>query len=249
MLGSRLKDPTFVESYVQPTNRSYPSYSGYLCRGSNLMLCRFSGSFKSGRLSGTNLARGRVMGLLVANHCSSPRQWQQLEIDLLKQLATQVAIAIQQSTLEQAQTELNERKQAEQKIREQAALLDVATDAILVQDLENKILFWNKGAERLVRLEQEAKGKSANELLSRDTLPKPKLPKYHIEGAQGSYIKSRNQAKKLLSKAAGHLCANRRKNQNQSSSLILTSPRNNSAQFLRERLESLGTLLAASPMT
>jgi len=39
------------------------------------------------------------MGLLVANHCSSPRQWQQLEIDLLKQLATQVAIAIQQSTL------------------------------------------------------------------------------------------------------------------------------------------------------
>jgi len=34
-----------------------------------------------------------------------------LEIDLLKQLATQLAIAIQQSTLfEQAQTELAERK-------------------------------------------------------------------------------------------------------------------------------------------
>jgi len=64
------------------------------------MLRRFSGSVSSqGRLSGTNLARGGVVGLLVANHCSEPRQWQQLEIDLLKQVATQVAIAIQQSTV------------------------------------------------------------------------------------------------------------------------------------------------------
>ncbi|MEM7555087.1 MAG: response regulator [Cyanobacteria bacterium P01_A01_bin.84] len=42
-----------------------------------------------------------------------------------------------------------ERKQTEQKIREQAALLDVATDAIFVCDLENRILFWNKAAEKL----------------------------------------------------------------------------------------------------
>jgi len=60
------------------------------------------------------ILQGEVVGLLVANHCSEPRQWQQLEIDLLKQLATQLAIAIQQSTLfEQAQTELAERKRAE----------------------------------------------------------------------------------------------------------------------------------------
>jgi diguanylate cyclase (GGDEF)-like protein len=40
-----------------------------------------------------------LWGLLIAHHCSEPRQWQQLEIDLLKSLATQVAIAIQQSSL------------------------------------------------------------------------------------------------------------------------------------------------------
>jgi PAS domain-containing protein len=98
------------------------------------------------------------VGLLVANQCSSPRQWQQLEIDLLKHLATQVALAIQQSTLfEQVKTELNERKQAEEKISEQAALLDVATDAIFVCDLENKILLWNKGAERLYGWMAQAK--------------------------------------------------------------------------------------------
>lgn len=42
-----------------------------------------------------------------------------------------------------------ERNRTEQKIREQAALLDIATDAILVRDVQNQILFWNKGAERL----------------------------------------------------------------------------------------------------
>ncbi len=109
----------------------------------------------------------QLWGLLVANHCSQPRQWQQLEIDLLKQLATQVAIAIQQSTLfQQAQTQLIERQRAEQKICEQAALLDIATDAIRVQDLETQILFWNKGAERLYGWQAvEALGKNAKELL------------------------------------------------------------------------------------
>jgi diguanylate cyclase (GGDEF)-like protein/PAS domain S-box-containing protein len=40
-----------------------------------------------------------LWGLLIAHHCSGSRQWQSLEIDLLKSLATQVAIAIQQSSL------------------------------------------------------------------------------------------------------------------------------------------------------
>ncbi|MEB3357718.1 MAG: PAS domain S-box protein [Synechococcales bacterium] len=40
-------------------------------------------------------------------------------------------------------------KQAESKIREQAALLDIASDAIIVRDLNNRIVYWNQGAERL----------------------------------------------------------------------------------------------------
>jgi PAS domain S-box-containing protein len=45
--------------------------------------------------------------------------------------------------------DITARKQAEQKIREQAALLEVTRDAILVRDLECRILYWNRGAERL----------------------------------------------------------------------------------------------------
>ncbi|HEY9671149.1 MAG TPA: GAF domain-containing protein [Waterburya sp.] len=40
-----------------------------------------------------------LWGLLIAHQCSAPRQWQPFEIELLKQLAVQVAIAIQQSEL------------------------------------------------------------------------------------------------------------------------------------------------------
>lgn len=36
--------------------------------------------------------------------------------------------------------------QAELQLAEQAALLDLADDAILVRTLEGKILFWNHGA-------------------------------------------------------------------------------------------------------
>jgi PAS domain S-box-containing protein len=42
-----------------------------------------------------------------------------------------------------------ERKQAELKMREQANLLELASDAIVVRDLHEKIRFWNEGAHRL----------------------------------------------------------------------------------------------------
>jgi PAS domain S-box-containing protein len=45
--------------------------------------------------------------------------------------------------------DITERKKTEDQMREQAALLDLASDAILVRDLSGKIRFWNKGAERL----------------------------------------------------------------------------------------------------
>lgn len=60
----------------------------------------------------------KLWGLLCAYHCSGPRLWREFEVDLLKQLATQIAIAIQQSELyEQLQAELGERKRAEEQLK------------------------------------------------------------------------------------------------------------------------------------
>lgn len=45
--------------------------------------------------------------------------------------------------------DITERKLAEERIRQQASLLDKAQDAILVCDLNYQILYWNKSAERI----------------------------------------------------------------------------------------------------
>jgi PAS domain S-box-containing protein len=45
--------------------------------------------------------------------------------------------------------DITERKRAEERIHEQAALLDKATDAIMALNFEGEITFWNSGAERL----------------------------------------------------------------------------------------------------
>lgn len=45
--------------------------------------------------------------------------------------------------------DITERKLAEERIRQQASLLDKAQDAILVCDLKYQIIYWNKGAEEI----------------------------------------------------------------------------------------------------
>ncbi len=52
--------------------------------------------------------------------------------------------------------EITERKLGEERIRQQASLLDKAQDAILVCDLNYEILYWNKGAERVYGWSAEA---------------------------------------------------------------------------------------------
>lgn len=62
--------------------------------------------------------------------------------------------------------DITERRQAEGKLREQAALLDLAHDAIIVVDLEGRIRSWSAGAERTYGwAADEAIGKVIRQLL------------------------------------------------------------------------------------
>lgn len=66
-------------------------------------------------------------------------------------------------------SDLSRRKQAETKLREQASLLDLARDAIMVIGLDQQILYWNKSSERVYGWsEAEAVGRQAGELLHRE---------------------------------------------------------------------------------
>lgn len=58
--------------------------------------------------------------------------------------------------------DITERRRAEELLREQAELLNLAYDAIVVRDMEDRIQFWNKGAERIY-------GWSAAEVLGKRT--------------------------------------------------------------------------------
>jgi PAS domain S-box-containing protein len=65
--------------------------------------------------------------------------------------------------------DVTERRQAELQMAQQAALLDQASDAILVVDQAYRVQFWNRSAERLYGWTRaEALGRSALELTSDD---------------------------------------------------------------------------------
>ncbi|MGF1537612.1 MAG: GAF domain-containing protein [Elainellaceae cyanobacterium] len=76
------------------------------------------------------LQSGHLWGMLIAHHCAGPRQWQPIEVDLLKDIAAQVGIALQQAELfQQAQTEIAERKRIEAYLRESEERLRLAQRA------------------------------------------------------------------------------------------------------------------------
>ncbi len=98
-------------------------------------------------LQGENL-----WGLLVAHHCRDVRAWQSFEIECLRQLSVQLAIAIQQSTLyQQAQTEITERKQALAALRKSEA-----REREKAQELENALQELKNTQTQLVQSEKMA---------------------------------------------------------------------------------------------
>jgi diguanylate cyclase (GGDEF)-like protein/PAS domain S-box-containing protein len=101
-------------------------------------------------------ARGKILGTF-AIYGKEPAAPVSGELELVADCAHIAGIAIA-------------RAQADEQLREQASLLDKAHDAIIVRSLDNRILFWNRGAERLYGwTPEEAIGRRIDELLYRET--------------------------------------------------------------------------------
>jgi len=146
--------------------------------------------------------------------------------------------------------DLTQSKQAEDKIREQAALLNITTDAILVRSLDNKIQYWNKGAEHVYGWSvEEAIGQNVNQLLYRpDKLQQLEIIQRSLveSGAwQGELHQVNKQGKEIIVASRWTLMHDA---QGQPKSLLtvntdITEKKQLEQQFLRtQRLESLGTL-------
>ncbi|MEW5857890.1 MAG: response regulator [Cyanobacteriota bacterium] len=145
--------------------------------------------------------------------------------------------------------DITERKHSEQKICEQAALLDIATDAILVQNLDNQILFWNQGAERLYGWKQEeALGKNTAQLLHKQiSLKLQAAQKTLIEEGEwyGELYQITKSGREIIVESRWTLVRDRA--ENPKAILIvntnITEKKQLERQFLRaQRMESLGTL-------
>ena len=62
--------------------------------------------------------------------------------------------------------DVTERKEAEEEIRKHAELLSLAHDAVIVRDHDDRVTFWNRGAEEIYGWPaEEARGKVLHELL------------------------------------------------------------------------------------
>ncbi|MDX2216670.1 MAG: response regulator [Oculatellaceae cyanobacterium bins.114] len=142
-----------------------------------------------------------------------------------------------------------ERKRTEHQIREQAALLDIATDAILVEDLNNRVVFWNKGAEHLYGWSaEEVLGKRTKAILYKQLSPQFQLAQ-KILFEQGEWSGELHQIsrkdKEIIVESRWTLM--RDEDYKPKSILVvstdITEKKTLETQFLRaQRMESLGTL-------
>jgi PAS domain S-box-containing protein len=104
----------------------------------------------------------RIWGLLIAHQCDKPRKWQESEFNLFKQLANQIAIAIQQAELlQRTNQELREKRLAERKTQQVRQFLQTVIDrlpiAVYVKDARQedfgRFHLWNKATEEIFNLE------------------------------------------------------------------------------------------------
>jgi len=145
--------------------------------------------------------------------------------------------------------DITQRKQAEERLKEQATLLDIASNAIMTCDLEGRILFWNKGAERLYGWsEREAIGKTDSDLLfkeeSSQTLEARNRVVEHGEWTR-EVRQSTKDGKEVIVESRWTLVRDH-KGRPKSRLVIntdITEKKKLEAQFLRaQRMESIGTL-------
>jgi two-component system cell cycle sensor histidine kinase/response regulator CckA len=166
---------------------------------------------------------------------------------VLKQRPARLVQAIRRALEE---TEERARLQiAEDRVREQAALLDKAQDAIHVRDMDEHIRYWNRGSERLYGwTTDEAFGRNANEFPLTDPASELDAAKAQVL-ANGEWLgelcQTTKTGQKVIVESRWNLV--RDEQGNPKSVLVIntdvTEKRQIEAQFLRtQRMETIGAL-------
>jgi PAS domain S-box-containing protein len=154
ILASSYYDPCLAESYIEPFKQGLVTAKTDIYN-SDVDPCHIALLEKfqvRANLVVPILQNSDLWGLLIAHHCCAPRRWQQLEIDLLKQLTAQLGIAIQQAELhEQLQIELIEHQQAEEQLRKSQQLIQQ-----IANTMPGLLYLYDAPAHRNVYLNSQA---------------------------------------------------------------------------------------------
>ena len=123
IFGFRIEDPCFAAEHIENYRQGRVHIINNVSEA-NLAPCYADvlNTFQvKANLVVPIVASGELWGLLIAHHCESSRQWQAAEVELLKQLSTQVGIAVQQAELYEQVQSLN--SYLEQKVKQRTAKL------------------------------------------------------------------------------------------------------------------------------
>jgi diguanylate cyclase (GGDEF)-like protein/PAS domain S-box-containing protein len=109
VLGTTIRDPCFTGDYVTQYKHGRVQAVSDIFQA-DLQACHvdlLSYFQVRANLVVPIVTESQLWGMLITHQCSGPREWQTDEVDFLRQLSDQVAIAIQQSTLYEKIQEAN----------------------------------------------------------------------------------------------------------------------------------------------
>ena len=135
-LGEKIDDPCFKERYLKlyQQGRIRAINNIYEADLSPCLIKSFEQFEVKASLIAPILKNNQLLGLLITHQCSGSRSWQQSEIDLFTQLATQIGFALDQANLleqlDQARSlaESVSQEQRQQKEALQHQLVELLTD-------------------------------------------------------------------------------------------------------------------------
>ncbi len=145
--------------------------------------------------------------------------------------------------------DISQQKRAEQRVHEQAALLDITSDAIIVVDLDGRVTFWNRGAERIYGWPVEEAVRRPMEILT-SSEPQPDLAAalklIRDTGQWNGELLQRSRSGNAITVACRGVLMSDASGTAQSILLTvsdITEAKKIEAQFLRaQRVDTLGTL-------
>ncbi|MBE9048403.1 PAS domain S-box protein [Pleurocapsales cyanobacterium LEGE 10410] len=219
MLGYELADPLLMGDFLTRYRQGKVLAIDNLATASvSPAIKQLLGQFEiKAKLVVPILSQNELEGLLIAHQCDHPRQWQESEIQLLKQLADQIGLALSQAQLlnnleelvaqrTEQLTQTNQLLQEKIAEREQTAvalrdnqqklegILDHADEAIISINQQQQIQIFNQSAEKIFGYQsQEIMGKPL-EILIPEALRQ--IHRQHVKNFGQSDRQSRDMAER-----------------------------------------------------